>query len=233
MLLTAGIGVSFFVARSIEHLRFAADAHYYGLESVPDTDAFGMLVAAVYGLCVTMLVIAIRSGDLWSSPGKTLALLFATMCILNWGLDFVAASITHVRLPTELAPGIADERGYVFGVWYRRFAVDVGYVACLPVLLWVLYKTRNQGMLWRLAWMGFLFFAIAIAGDAHFGFRTYVHPPLYSWYFEVAIGIPICVLFTAFVHSLAKRKTVDWWTTMTVVPIFLVWCIGMVLKSVA
>ncbi|MCO8125184.1 hypothetical protein NHH03_25835, partial [Stieleria sp. TO1_6] len=59
MVLTAGIGVSFFVARSIKLLRFAADAQYYNLESVSDVDAFGMLVAAVYGLSVTTLVIAI------------------------------------------------------------------------------------------------------------------------------------------------------------------------------
>lgn len=52
MLLTAGIGVSFVVARGIEHLRFAADAQYYKLESVSDADAFGMLVAAIYGLSV-------------------------------------------------------------------------------------------------------------------------------------------------------------------------------------
>jgi hypothetical protein len=231
MLLTAGVGVAFLVDRGIEHLRFPADAYYYKLESVPDVDAFGMLVAGVYGLCVTTVVIAIKSGSFWSSPGKTLALLFATMCVLNWGLDFVAASITSIRIQGEVVgPAAIDDRGYILGVWYRTFPVDVGYVACFPVLVWVIHKTKDQGLVWRLAWKGFLLFALAIVGYVHFGFTAYVPPALKSWYFEAAIGIPICLLFVAFVDSLARKRMIDWWTTMTVVPIFLVWCVGVVLK---
>ncbi len=233
MLLTAGIGIAFSVARGIEHLRFPADAHYYNLESPSSVDALGMLVVAIYGLCVTIFVFAIRSRDFWLSPGKTLALLFATMCILDWSLEFIAAAVMHVRMQTDLAPGVGDHRGYILGIWYRNFAVDVGYVACLPALLWVMCKTKNQAFYWRLAWVGFLFFALLIIGDVHLGFRTYAGSVLNSWYFEAAIGVPICLLIAAIAGSIIRRDTLDWWTTTTAIPIVSVWCIAIALKLLA
>ena len=233
MLLTAGIGVSFFVAQGIDLLRFPADAQYYNLKSPSNADAFGMLVAAIYGLCVTMFIIALRSRDFWLSPGKTLALLFATMCILNWSLEFIAAVVTHVRMQTDIEPGIVDARGYIFDIWYRSFAFQVGYVACLPVLLWVLYKTKHQPLSWRMVWVGFVVFAILMIGNAHFGFQNYVSTSLNRWYFEAAIGIPVCLLIVAVARSIVRRDSMDWWTTMTTIPVISVWCIAIVLKSLA
>ena len=233
MLLTAGIGIAFFVSRGIEHLRFPADAHYYHLDSPSHVDAFGMLIAAIYGLSVTLLAIAIRARDFWSSPGKTLALLFATMCILNWTLEFIAATVTYVRMQTELAPGTYDHRGFVFGFWYRSLAASVGYVACLPVLLLVVAKTRTQPTAWRITWVGFVVFALLIIGDLHFDFRSHVGSPLDRWYFEFAIGIPISLLIVAVAESFIRRKPMDWWTVMIAIPVASVWCIAIAIRLLA
>ena len=233
LFVTTGISVAFFVARSIETLRFVADAHYYNLESVRSIDVFGMLVASIYGLSVTMSILAIRTGNFWMSPGKTLAFLFATMCLLNWGLDIIAAIVTNARMQTEIASGTTDGRGYIFGIWYRSFAVDVGYVACMPILLWTQFKTRRQGLRWRLAWAGFLLFAMAIVAYVHFGLQNYLVQPIDFWFFEAAIGIPICLIISAYVYSIARRDEIDFWTSMTVIPIAFVWSIGIAMKYFA
>jgi hypothetical protein len=233
MLLTAGIGVSLIAARSIERVRFAADAFYYNLEVPADLDSHGMLIAVIYGLCLTLFILAIRTGDFWISPGKTLALLFATMCMLNWSLELIAATITHFRLQTDLKQGAVDHRGVIFGIWYREFAVSVGYVASLPVLLWAIFKSKHQALLWRLAWIGFLLFSLLIVGYIHFGLQAYLSPKLSFWYFEAAIGVPICLLIAALVGSIVRGDSVDWCTTMTTIPVIAVWLIAIAIKYVA
>ncbi len=230
IVLTTGVGVALFVARGIEYVRFPADAYFYNLDSVSHFDPFGLLVATVYGLAVSTLVLAIRSGDFWSSPGKTLALLFATMCLLNWGLDFIAAIVTSSRVRSGETQGAI---GFLFGFWYRDFAVGVGYVACLPVLLWVVNRTKRQGLVWRLAWLGFVGFALAIVAYVHFGLGEVLPPTLHLWYFEVAIGFPIGLLIAAVAFDLARGKRLDWWTAITVFPIFLMWCLGLFIKFAA
>lgn len=230
MVLTTGIGVALFVARGIEHLRFPADAHFYNLNAVSRVDPLGLLVASVYGLAVSTLLLAIKSGDFWSSPGKTLALLFATMCLLNWGLDLTAAVVTSSRVRSALALAGTDQEGYILGIWYRDFAVKVGYVACLPILLWVVIKSRRQGFMWRLAWTGFIAFALAIIGYVHFDVGDFLPPSLGVWYFEVALGFPIGLLVAAVAFDLARGKSLDWWTTMTVFPVVVIWCLGVFLK---
>lgn len=229
MLLMAGIGIALSLARCIEFLRSAADAHYYNLPSDSGLTLSGMLVASVYGLSVTLLLCAVQSGDVWSSPGKVLALLFATMCIFNWGLEFVAAGIMHVRFRHEWTPEDAAELGYVFGIWYRDFAVRVGYVACLPVLLCVQYKARHHDWLWRLTWAAFFKFALLIIGYVFFGFVDMVPSVVANWYFEAAIGIPIFLMIAATTGSAWKAR-LDWWTTVTTSAIAGVWCLSVVIK---
>lgn len=224
MLLTVAIAVSFCVSRGLAQLRFEADAYYHNVKSVGQFDLFGMLIASLYALSVTTLIFAVRSGNLWSSPGKTLALLFATMCLLNWGLEFVAAMVMHVRMKTELPLGVEDHRGYLLGFWYRSFAAQIGYWASLPVLIWVQFKTRGQGLIWRLAWFGFLLFAVLVIGYMHLGFIYVVDPGLRDWYFEIAIGLPVCLLIVAMANCLVRREPLDWWTVMTVVPVVSLWC---------
>ncbi|MEM8667789.1 MAG: hypothetical protein AAGG48_09760 [Planctomycetota bacterium] len=233
MLLTAGISIALVVARCIEHVRFTADAHYYNLERVVELDLFGVLVASIYGLSVTLLVFAVGSKDFWVNPGKTLALLFASMCILNWGLELFAATVTHFRLTTTTqATGVADNRGYIWGIWYRSLAVDVGYVVCLPILLWVIYKTREQPLLWRTTWIAFLVFALLIIGQVHFGLTGYVTAFFANWYFEAAIGLPIFQMAAAAIRSASKGE-INWWTTVTALAIAAAWCAGVANKLIA
>lgn len=232
--LTAGVGIAISIARGIERIRFPADAFYYKLDSIQGIDTFAALVAAVYGVCITTFIFAWRSGDLWGSPGKILALLFATMCVLNWGLDLYAAVLMNYRMQLpQPAAGVPDTRGYIAGIWYSNFAPSLGYVAGLPVLAFVAYKTRRQRVSWRFVWIGFLMFALLIVSHMHFNADRYVPTSLRPWYFEMAIGIPITLLVFALCFGLLRRERIDWWTTITAPLIIAVWGIGIVLKAAA
>jgi hypothetical protein len=103
----------------------------------------------------------------------------------------------------------------------------------LPILLWVLYRTRQHDLLWRLTWTGFFAFALLIIGYNHFGFGNYVASVVATWYFEAAIGIPVCLMVAATARSAARRDTIDWWTAITVIAIASVWCIGIANKLLA
>jgi hypothetical protein len=230
---TASVGIAISVTRGIDGLRFPADAIYYNLDGIHGIDAFAALVAAVYGVCLTTFIFAWRSGDLWGSPGKTLALLFATMCVLNWGLDLFAAVLMNYRMRVQLPVGMPDTRGYIVGIWYRNFAPSLGYVAGLPILALVAYKTRLQPFSWRIVWIGFFVFALLIVGAIHFEAGRYLPISLQPWYFEFAIGIPIVLLALATCVSLLRRDRLDWWTTLTAPLIIAVWGISIVLKATA
>jgi len=179
---------------------------------------------------VAILVLGVRSQPYWVSPGKTLAMLFATMCILDGCLDLLASTIVAGRFAAQSVPSEANPDGYPFGIWYRGFAASIGYVLALPLLLLVLIKSRQQHATWRLAWCGFLIFTIAII--AHLHFRLSLPEHWQDWYFEVAIGIPIVLLAIAFLRGL-YRNELDWWTSLTCVPVILTWCIAVGMKSIA
>ncbi len=68
------------------------------------------------GVCLTTFVFAYRSGDLWGSPGKILALVFATMCLLNWALDLLAALVMKLSHAGATATRSTDNRGYIAGI---------------------------------------------------------------------------------------------------------------------
>ena len=228
---TAGIAIAITVAGGIEQLRSPADAVYYNQRGLARGEGFSMLVTAVYGVCVTTFVFAWRSGDLWGSPGKTLALLFAMMCVLNWTFDLLAAVVMHYRMQTTLPEGVTDTRGYIVGIWYRDLAPSLGYVAGLPVLALVIYQTRRQPLSWRVVWIGFVVFALLIVAAIHFDARQFLPLSLRSWYFEMAIGIPVVLLTIALCRSLWRREQIDWWTGVTAPLIVSVWGIGVVLKA--
>ncbi|QDT03313.1 hypothetical protein K227x_16950 [Rubripirellula lacrimiformis] len=231
--LTAGVGIAITITRGIDRLRFSADAIYYNLDGIQGIDAFAALVAAVYGVCLTTFIFAYRSGDLWGSPGKTLALLFATMCVLNWTLDLFAAVLMNYRMQIGPPVGMPDTRGYITGIWYRDFAPSLGYVFGLPVLALVVYKTRLQGASWRMVWIGFFVFALLIVGTMHFDVDQHLPIAIRPWYFEIAIGIPIVLLALATGLSLLRRERLDWWTTITAPLIIVVWGIGVFVKATA
>ncbi len=166
-------------------------------------------------------------------PGKILALVFATMCLLNWALDLLAALVMNYRMQVPLPQGATDNRGYIAGIWYRNFAPSLGYVLGLPILVYVIYKTRSERVCWRLVWIGFLVFALLIAGDMHFTFARHLPLAIQSWYFEIAIGIPVVLLAFAVCLSLARRDRLDWWTVVTAPLIIVVWVIVVLLKASA
>ena len=230
--LTAAMGAAFAIHRWIDRLRFPADAVYYHITSI-ETNVFSVLVAAIYGLTLTTFVFAWKSGDIWNSPGKILALLFSTMCVLNWALEFTAAGVTHARMSTPIAIGAEDERGYLLGIWYRNFAASVGYVAGLPIVAWVVYKTRKQRITWRLVWFAFLAFSILCIADLHLGLSQLLPYRIRQWYFELILGLPVIMLSYALFETVLRRERVDWWTAFTATPVIAVWCIGMVIKLAA
>ena len=229
--LMAGIGIAITIAREVEQLRFSADRIYYRKDPA-EIDGFGLIVASVYGLCLTTFLFAIRSGQVWKSPGKILALLFASMCVLNWGLDGFSGAVTSSRINFALPAGfdvsqrVSNSYGYIFGIWYRNFATSVGYVVVLPLLMFVLYKTRKQPVAWRVVWMGFLAFDLLVIADIYFGTSSLMPPYLRPWYFDLAIGLPLALLAVALLTSLFRKQYIDWWTAVVSLPLLLTWCVG-------
>ena len=192
-----------------------------------------MLVAAVYGICVITFLFASRSGDFWLSPGKTLALLFATMCILNWTLEFVAAAIVNFRLGHPLPAGTPDNRGNILGIWYRSFAPALGYVVAIPVLVLAIFKSKQQTLSWRFVWIGFLVFDLLIVGFVHFDFWKYLPVQLSPRYFEIAMGIPVCLMIWAMILDLVRARPIDWWTAIIPSLIIIAWVLGTMLRLAA
>ena len=235
----AGVGIAITVTRGIEQLRFAADNWYYGKTSAAEIDRYGMMVASLYGLCLTTFLFAIRSGEIWRSPGKILAVLFASMCVLDWGLEAFAGAVTSYRIslgmPTESPTfrAAADSRGYIFGIWYRSFAPSIGYVVGLPLLAFVLFKTREQRASWRVVWLGFLGFDLLAITEIFFRASSSLPLSWRPWYFEMSIGLPLTLLAAALLNALFRRQHVDWWTTVVSVPLLLVWGTQIAFKSIA
>ncbi len=89
-------------------LRFPADAIYYQLDGIHGIGARDALPWRLWGV-PDDIIFAYRSGDLWG-PGKILALVFATMCLLNWALDLLAALVMNYRMqvPCTRRPIIVD-----------------------------------------------------------------------------------------------------------------------------
>jgi hypothetical protein len=243
---TAGVGVAISIAQGIEHLRFPADAAFHRLKEVRRLGGFDALVASLYGVCVTTFIFAWRSGGLWSSPGKILSLLFATMCVLNWTLDLFAAAVMNYRmhlysqsvaLETSIVGGgnsILSALGpseNIFGIWYRNFAPSIGYVAGLPVLAFVIYKTRFQRFYWQAVWIGFFIASLLIAGSINFDLDNFLPGAIGSWYFEIATGIPMILLAIALLVTVARREQLDWWTIVTAPLAIGVWSVLIGLKA--
>ena len=230
--LTAGVAFAISAVRGIEFLRFPADELYYNL-SANRLDPFAVLVATVYGVCVTTAIFAWRSGHLWDSPGKILALLFAAMCVLNWTLELFAAVLVNYQMQEPLPVGTTDTRGFIAGTWYRNFASSFGYLAGLPILALVVYRTRTQRFSWRMVWIGFFIFAVLIIGASHLGFGGFLPMWLRAWYFEFALGIPVALMAIALCLAISRREPVDWWTAATAPLIMGAWGIGIALKATA
>ena len=106
---TAGVAASLAVAKLINEL--SVDAWNRLVPYNPQAtglDASGYLTAIVYGTCLSLFLIAARTQDFWKSPGKIILMIFAMICIIDWGLTVFACSMiipvsyTHLTLPTIL-----------------------------------------------------------------------------------------------------------------------------------
>jgi len=239
--LTAGIGIAITALRAIEYIRFPADNFYYDIDSVHGLDSFKLLVALLYGLCLTTFLFARRCGPIWQSPGKVLAMLFAAMCVLDWGLDGFAGALVSYRINLghaelmNVSVGFADPRAYVFGIWYRDFAPAVGYIVALPLLAWILFKTKSQSRIWRAVWVGFFVTSLLLIAHIHFRAAVRDSAPMFvlQWYFELAFGLPSTLILLALTSSLVRRERIDWWTVVVPGTVLLVWCGGIALKVFA
>lgn len=240
MIITTGVCAALAISQGIARLRWPADRWFYGL-SEPTHTAFGMAVAAMYGLCVTMFLCALRAGRIWDSPGKVLALLFATMCVCEWSLEAVSGAIVSSRVAewpgtiTDAAPnspGLAAGvgAGHVAGIWYRTFAPKVGYVLGLPLLALVLFKTRHHSLAWRWTWGAFLLFDLALVFELWASVAAKLQAGLRPYYFDLAIGLPMALMLIALVDTCSRRRTLDWWTGLVAVPLAAFWLATLVLK---
>jgi len=219
MVVTGGVAVAFSLQRVVLEARSLADVPYYGWQPVNFNLSSG-LVALVYGLTFTLFVLAWSSKPFWSIPGKTLAMLFAAMGILDWSLDWLASTIVINRFALGPKPSADWQRGWIWGIWYQQFSAALGYLLAIPLLLWVMVRSRQQHLTWRLAWCGFLVFSLAILARVYL--PTQYPPWIERWYFKVAIGLPIILLAVAWTRGFCRRE-LDWWTSLTCIPLILAW----------
>ncbi|WP_053061156.1 hypothetical protein [Rhodopirellula islandica] len=82
MVITAGIAIAFAIGRGLGTLRRVPDWPWRS-ETAETIQTMDLLVASVYGLSLAVFFLAVRSQHFWTSLGKTLALLFANMCVLD------------------------------------------------------------------------------------------------------------------------------------------------------
>ena len=198
-------------------------------------DASGYLTAIVYGTCLSLFLIAARTQDFWKSPGKIILMIFAMICIIDWGLTVFACSmiIQHISVieappPASALGAISDVSyvtagGYVLGYYYQNLPGEIGYWLGIPILLFALFRSREESNLWKLVWIGFLCFTVMMLLEFT-GWRAQLFslPMSYrQFYFPVVLGIPIIAMVVAYLNDLVRKHAIDWWTTLacTLLPV--------------
>ena len=230
MIWTAGVAVSLTVSKLVNELN--VDAWNRLIPYSPQTAGmavFDFIIAIVYGTCLTLFLIAARTRDFWKSPGKIILMIFAMICIIDWSLTVFADSmiIQHISViqgppPVNGLGAVSDvsyvtANGYVFGYYYQSLPGQIGYWLGIPLLLFTLFRSREESKLWKFVWTGFLCFTILMLLEFT-GWRAQWlnFPPGYmAFHFFVAIGIPMVAVFVAFTSDLIRKREVDWWTTLT------------------
>lgn len=220
---TTGVAVAIAAARAIQQLRFQADYLYYSPDERANMYAFEGLISLVYGVCITSFIFACRSGSLWNSPGKTLALLFAIMGAVDSLFEFVAAVIMYQRMEAPLPNTVLDHRPFIAGIWYRYLSSSIGYILGVPITAVIIYKTRKQRFGWRMVWIGFFLSALIMLGAEHLRFKDYVTDWITDRQFEIATGIPTILIANALLFSLLRRDRLDWWTLVIAPLIIITW----------
>lgn len=233
---TAGVAASLAVAKLINEL--SVDAWNRLVPYNPQAtglDASGYLTAIVYGTCLSLFLIAARTQDFWKSPGKIILMIFAMICIIDWGLTVFACSmiIQHISVieappPASALGAISDVSyvtagGYVLGYYYQNLPGEIGYWLGIPILLFALFRSREESNLWKLVWIGFLCFTVMMLLEFT-GWRAQLFslPMSYrQFYFPVVLGIPIIAMVVAYLNDLVRKHAIDWWTTLacTLLPV--------------
>ena len=185
--------------------------------------------AFVYGTCLSLFLIAACNKHFWRSPGKILCMIFSLICILDWGLTLIANAlviqyVTVIELPplpgeSQIQLGSQSsasfiESGFIFGMFFQEFAGKIGYCLGVPILLFTLFRSREESKLWKLVWLGFLCFTILMLLE-FYGLRErlFSFPPgLARFYFPTAIGIPIVTMMIVLTSDWIRKIKIDWWT---------------------
>lgn len=238
---TAGVAASLTAAKLMNEL--STDAWNRLVPNDPQDaglDASGYLTAIVYGTCLSLFLIATRIQDFWKSPGKIILMIFAMICIIDWGLTVFACSMIKqhisvtetvnastlgpipVSYPTSDVSYVTAE-GNIFGYYYQNLPGQIGYWLGIPVLLFALFRSREESKLWKLVWIGFLCFTVMMLLEFT-GWRAKLFslPMSYrQFYFPVVLGIPIVAMVVAYLNDLMRKHAIDWWTTLacTLLPV--------------
>jgi hypothetical protein len=236
MVWTAGVAVSLTVAKLLNEL--SVDAWNRLVPYNPQSaglDTPGYITAIVYGTCLSLFLIAARTQNFWKSPGKIILMIFAMICIIDWGLTVFACSmiIRHISVieappPASGLGAVSDVSyvtvgGHVLGYYYENLPGEIGYWLGIPILLFALFRSQEESRLWKLAWFGFLCFTVMMLLEFT-GWRAQLFklPVSYRlFYFPIALGVPIIAMVVAYLNDLLKRHSIDWWTTLacTLLPI--------------
>jgi len=226
MCATAAVAIGITVARAINELYFLSDARFYNTPAPAHLDLMAVVVSSIYGLSVATWFFALRSGNVWQSPGKVLAMLFGGMCLLNWGLDTIAGVVMAYRVrdvwavPPTLVP---HHLGYIAGIWYRSFAVKLGYPLMAPLFLVVMVKTRRQPIPWQITWWAFFAFDLAMITASHNGWNAWIPLSMRTLFVVYAIGLPMTCMAIALLLDVVRRRPIDWWTTAIALPSVILW----------
>ena len=226
MCATAAVAIGITVARAIDHLYLPADTLFYGKPIRINLDLMAIAVSSIYGLSVVTWFFALRSGNVWQSPGKVLAMLFGGMCLLNWGLDtFAGAWMAYrVRDVWVVYPApIPHHLGYIAGIWYRSFAVKLGYPLMAPLFLVVVFKARHQPIPWQLTWWAFFAFDLAMITASHNQWNSWFPRSMQPRFVVDAIGLTMICMAIALLWDVVRRRPIDWWTMAIPVPSVILW----------
>lgn len=151
--------------------------------------------------------------------------------MLNFSLSLIAASIMYLRLQPGASSPPDYTQGYILGIWYQDFAPAIGYITGLPILAWILFKSRPQELAWRAVWVGFLVFALLIVAWRNTDFEKHLPLSVNRWYFEISIGIPVVLIAIALLVALVRRGRLDWWTVLVAPLVIVAWLHLVIMKA--
>ena len=218
---TTAIAISLALVQLIRRLRFPADSWYHGIPEI----SIGLgdwVLAIMYGTGLALSVFAFRTRSIWDSPGKIIALIFGTACVIHLGLDLSAAGLLAYRFKYSIeeanayVPLIADARGLIFQTWYENIAVYYGYILLLPFLAYVVFRTWSQRSIWKIVWVSILIFIVASIGRLYFNSHHWFPSTIAKHYFTISISIPILAIMFSFGWDLVfHRGRLDWWTILS------------------